>query len=369
MKGYLLLETGDWFSGTWIGADVEMSGEVVFQTGMTGYQEVITDPSYAGQIVNFTYPLIGNYGINTIDDQSIRPHIQGVIVAELCRQPSHSQYSQTFEEVLQKHHIPGLSGIDTRELTKIIRKHGSLMGTISRTNDPEKIAALRSNKLHDASKIINEKEPIVDQITIKKPHYYSGNGPHVVVIDYGSKFSIIESLRSLGCAVTVVPSYYSAEAIRSIQPDGIVFSNGPGDPKQLKDRLEDIKQLALNYPTLGICLGHQALGLAFGGDTQKLPFGHRGVNHPVINLRTKKVWITSQNHGYIIKENSLKNTDLFVTHRNVNDKSVEGMKHRYLPIQSVQFHPEAHPGPVEAFAIFQDFVDQCTVNKGVIQYV
>jgi len=369
MKGYLLLETGDWFEGEWIGAEVESDGEVVFQTGMTGYQEVITDPSYAGQIVNFTYPLIGNYGINTLDDQSIRPHVAGVIVAELCKQPSHSQYTQTFEQVLKKYQIPGLAGIDTRELTKIIRVHGTLYGTISRTIDMEKIEELKVKKLALAEGIKNGvKDPFVKQVTTKTPLYYPGEGPHVVVVDYGSKFSIVESLRSLHCAVTVVPYDYPAKEIMKLNPDGILLSNGPGDPKELTPQLNEIRHLVMNYPTLGICLGHQVLGLALGGDTEKLPFGHRGVNHPVINLETNQVWITSQNHGYMVKEESLKHTDLVVTYRNINDQSIEGMKHRYLPIQSVQFHPEAHPGPIEAFDIFKDFVSQCSVEKGVKQY-
>ncbi len=363
MKGYLILETGDWFEGEWIGADEEMVGEVVFQTGMTGYQEVITDPSYAGQIVNFTYPLIGNYGINTLDDQSFRPHVAGVIVAELCTQPSHSQYTQTFEQVLKKYHIPGLSGIDTRELTKIIRKHGTIYGRISHTLNKEK------EKLGIEAKQMNPFIPaLVERVSTKTPIYYPGNGPHVVVIDYGTKFSIIQSLRSLGCAVTVVPYQYPMEEIRNMHPDGILLSNGPGDPKDLKSLLPDIKKLVLTFPTLGICLGHQILGLALGADTAKLPFGHRGVNHSVINLETNQVWITSQNHGYMVREDSLHHTDLKVTHRNINDHSVEGMQHRYLPIQSVQFHPEAHPGPVEAFTIFEDFVNQCNINKGAKRY-
>lgn len=369
MKGYLLLETGDWFEGEWIGAEIDSDGEVVFQTGMTGYQEVLTDPSYAGQIVNFTYPLIGNYGINTIDDQSFRPHVAGVIVAELCHQPSHSQYTQTFEQVLEKYQIPGLAGIDTRELTKLIRTHGTLYGTISHTLDIEKIEQLKLKKLQNEQAVkIGTKEPLVKQVTTKTPLYYPGSGPHVVVIDYGSKFSIIESLRSLDCAVTVVPYNYPVRDIMKLKPDGILLSNGPGDPKEVKPLLGDIRKLVMSYPTLGICLGHQVLGLALGGDTEKLPFGHRGVNHPVMNVETKEVWITSQNHGYMVKEESLANTDLVVTYRNVNDNSVEGMKHRYLPVQSVQFHPEAHPGPVEAFDTFRNFVKQCSVEKGVKQY-
>ncbi len=369
MKGYLLLETGDWFEGEWIGAEVESVGEVVFQTGMTGYQEVITDPSYAGQIVNFTYPLIGNYGINTIDDQSIRPHVAGVIVAELCKQPSHSQYTQSFEQVLKNYQIPGLAELDTRELTKLIRDHGTVYGTISQHLDMGKIEELKNKKLQREASITNGTElPIVEQVTTKTPLHYPGNGSHVVVIDYGSKFSILDSLRSLDCAVTVVPFDYPVNEIIKLKPDGILLSNGPGDPKELAPQLSKVKHLVMNYPTLGICLGHQVLGLALGGDTEKLPFGHRGVNHPVINLETKQVWITSQNHGYTVKKESLKNTDLMITHANINDDSVEGMKHRYLPIQSVQFHPEAHPGPVEAFDIFKDFVSQCSVEKGVKQY-
>ena len=369
MKGYLLLETGDWFEGELIGAKTDSTGEVVFQTGMTGYQEVLTDPSYAGQIVNFTYPLIGNYGINDIDDQSYRPHVAGVIVNELCHQPSHDKCTATFEDVLKKYQITGLTGIDTRELTKIIRKHGTLQAKITKTLDDKKFNS-SLNKIgikEDLS--INIQQPLVDKVTVKAPVYYSGTtGPHVVVIDYGSKFSIIESLRSLGCSVTVVPYNYPANEIFKLQPDGILLSNGPGDPKELIPWLTDIKKLVTNYPTLGICLGHQVLGLAFGGDTKKLPFGHRGVNHPVINLVTNQVWITSQNHGYTVMEESLTNTDFTVTYRNINDNSVEGMKHRYLPVQSVQFHPEAHPGPIEAFKIFELFVSQCRAAKGEKQY-
>ncbi|TCS83284.1 carbamoyl phosphate synthase small subunit [Tepidibacillus fermentans] len=368
-KGYLLLETGDWFEGDWIGPKQDSVGEVVFQTGMTGYQEVITDPSYAGQIVNFTYPLIGNYGINVVDDQSIRPYVAGVIVAELCHQPSHSQYRQTFEQVLQQFQIPGLAGIDTRELTKIIRKHGTLYGKISRTLDFEQFHHWVLQKKNEEKGIQKgEILPIVERVTTPIPLYYPGNGIHVVVVDFGSKFSIIEALRSLDCAVTVVPYDYPIEEVMKLDADGILFSNGPGDPKELTPWLKGYQRLASSHPTLGICLGHQILGLAFGADTEKLPFGHRGVNHPVINLETGQIWITSQNHGYVVNEKSLEKTDFVVTYRNVNDQSVEGMKHRYLPIQSVQFHPEAHPGPIEAFEIFKDFVETCKQAKGVRQY-
>ncbi|KXG44434.1 carbamoyl phosphate synthase small subunit [Tepidibacillus infernus] len=372
MKGYLFLETGDWFEGEWFGAEVEQSGEVVFQTGMTGYQEVITDPSYAGQIVNFTYPLIGNYGINTIDDQSIRPQVAGVIVAELCKEPSHPQYNQTFEQVLAKYQIPGLSGIDTRELTKLIRKHGSLRGMISKTLDSSLLAdwkrKLELQEQDDQQFSRINLLPLVDQVSTRIPLFYPNQGPHVVVIDYGAKFSIIDSLKSLGCSVTVVPYNYPVKEILKLNPDGILLSNGPGDPKELTPLLPEIKKLVTSFPTLGICLGHQLLALSFGADTEKLPFGHRGVNHPVINLETNQVWMTSQNHGYVVNDESLKKTDFVVTHQNVNDQSVEGMKHRFLPIQSVQFHPEAHPGPIEAFEIFKTFVQLCSVEKGVKQY-
>lgn len=365
MKGYLILETGDCFKGEWIGADNETTGEVVFQTGMTGYQEVLTDPSYAGQIVTFTYPLIGNYGLNSIDNQSLKPHVKAVIVSELWQNPDKKKSIETFEEVLIKNNISGISGIDTRELTKIIRKHGTINGIISKTND----YTFRQENCPCASShasYINH----VQQVSTKKTLYYPGIGPHIVVIDYGCKYSIVESLLKLNCEITVVPYNYPINEIKKLKPDGLLLSNGPGDPKDLSIHLKDIKGLATNYPTLGICLGHQILALAFGADTEKLPFGHRGVNHPVLNLENNKVWITSQNHGYVVKEDSIDKSKFITTYKNINDNSVEGMKHKYLPIQAVQFHPEAHPGPVEAHEIFTSFINQCRcVQEGEKQYV
>ncbi|MGJ7911594.1 carbamoyl phosphate synthase small subunit [Neobacillus sp. LXY-1] len=344
-QGYLTLETGEVFEGVLIGADQDSLGEVVFNTSMTGYQEIITDPSYAGQIITFCYPIIGNYGVNTLDDESISPALSGVIIGDLCETPSHFQSIQKFSDKLKAAAVPGIAGVDTRKLVKTIRSRGTVKGYLSKTK--------QFNFTGDS------KEPLwVDQVSTKKIQYFKNNGPHVVLMDFGYKKSILTALQAEGCAVTIVPYNTTFEKMKSINPDGVLFSNGPGDPMELKKWFPEIQKISQHFPSLGICLGHQLIALAFGAKTEKLAYGHRGGNHPVKELETGKVKITAQNHGYVVKDESIDEKVFDVTYRNVNDRSIEGLKHKYYPIRTVQFHPEAHPGPSDTEYILKEFVAQ-----------
>lgn len=344
-QGYLTLETGEVFEGILIGANNDSLGEVVFNTSMTGYQEIITDPSYAGQIITFCYPIIGNYGINALDDESITPALSGVIIGDLCETPSHYQSIHKFSEKLKEAGVPGLAGVDTRLLVKTIRNRGTVKGILS------------SRKAEVSSKA--EKAPLwVEQVSTKKIQFFKGNGPHIVLMDFGFKKSILSALLAEDCAVTIVPFNTPFEKIKSLNPDGVLFSNGPGDPMELKKWLPEIKKVSQNYPTLGICLGHQLIALAYGARTTKLKFGHRGGNHPVKEITTGKVKITAQNHGYVVVDDSIDSSIFDVTYRNVNDQSIEGLKHKLFPIQTVQFHPEAHPGPSDTAHILKEFVNE-----------
>lgn len=357
--GYITLESGEVFSGRLYGAPLAASGEVVFHTGMTGYQEVMTDPSFAGQIVTFTYPLIGNYGINDADYEAARPALSGMVVSELCMEPSHYRSRYSLAEIAEHFGFPILAGIDTRAITKLVRAHGDLYGVISDTPlGKQELAAMRSK---------HAKKSLVAGVSTSSVEKYPGSGEHVVLVDLGMKRSILESLLALGCRVTVVPFDTSFAKVQALQPDGLVFSNGPGDPADLISYCSEWRKAAEEYPTLGICLGHQMLALMFGGQTEKLSYGHRGSNHPVKELTSGKVYMTSQNHGYVVKEASLDKRQLAVTYRNVNDRSVEGLRHLYLPIASVQFHPEAHPGPDDTSHIFHQFI-QMMRNIGAKHY-
>jgi carbamoyl-phosphate synthase small subunit len=353
MKAALVLETGKVFIGESVGSTGEAWGEVVFNTGMTGYQEVLTDPSYSGQMVCMTYPLIGNYGVNKQDDQSEKVQVQGFIVKEAALNPNHWQLEKNVSRTLAQAGVVGIKGIDTRAVTRIIREHGVLRGVI--TTHIEHLDTLLS-KL----KGWQVPEEVVAQVSTKKIYTLPAterkeNPFHVVVMDFGIKRNILQAMQAQGFRLTVVPYSTSEKQILKQNPDGIFLSNGPGDPKCVQAGIETIRHLIGQRPIFGICLGHQLLSLALGGDTYKMKFGHRGGNQPVQELESKRVTITSQNHGYAISEDSLTQTPLYVTHRNLNDQSIEGVRHRSLPVFSVQYHPEAGPGPSESLYLFDEF--------------
>lgn len=347
--GYLTLETGEIFEGVLIGASKDSFGEVVFNTSMTGYQEIITDPSYAGQIITFCYPIIGSYGINTKDDESIDPALSGVIIGDLCETPSHYQSIQRFSEKLTQAGVSGLAGVDTRLLVKTIRNRGTVKGIISEQTIGQTAFAAFS-----------ESPFWVNKVSTKKVTTYTNQGPHVVLMDFGYKKSILNALLEENCAVTVVPYNTPFEKVKALSPDGVLLSNGQSDPMELKPWFPEIKKISQHYPTLGICLGHQLIALAFGAKTTKLAYGHRGANHPVKELMTGKVKITAQNHGYVVVDDSIDTSVFEITYRNVNDHSIEGLKHVKYPIQTVQFHPEAHPGPSDTAYILKEFASQIT---------
>lgn len=354
MQAALVLETGRIFIGESFGANGEAWGEVVFNTGMTGYQEVLTDPSYAGQMVCMTYPLIGNYGVNGVDYQSKNIQVQGYIVKEVARNPSHWMLEKNLSRTLAQAGVVGIKGIDTRALTRLIREHGVLRGVI--TTELEHLEDLPARL-----RAWNVPQEVVAKVSTKEVYTLSPLGKlepfHVVVLDFGIKENILRAMREKGFALTVVPYSTSAEEILACQPDGVFLSNGPGDPKVVTVGIETIGKLIGKLPVFGICLGHQLLTLALGGDTYKLKYGHRGGNQPVQDLRTEKVTITSQNHGYAVAEASLEGTSLEVTHRNLNDRTVEGMRHTSLPVFSVQYHPEAGPGPNDSLYLFDQFAE------------
>lgn len=349
MKKKLILESGEIFHGTGFGAAQETAGEVVFNTGMTGYQELISDPSYCGQIVCMTYPLIGNYGINRDDYESIEPAIKGLIVKELCDLPSNFRTQITLDELFKKKKLSGISGIDTRRLTRILRNAGVVKGKIvdAETDDNEVIAELKNTQFPTDQ---------VAAVSTKTSYANPGRGFKVVLVDFGSKLGIIRELSRRNCDITVVSQDVTAEDILLMNPDGVMLSNGPGDPEDNPQALEMIRGILGKVPIFGICLGHQLIGLACGAKTFKLKFGHRGGNHPVLDLVQNKVAITSQNHGYAVDQSSLVDTDLVETHIALNDRTNEGLKHKIHPCFSVQYHPEASPGPEDANYLFDDFI-------------
>lgn len=365
MRAILGLEDGTWFPGrTFTGAG-ETGGEVIFNTGMCGYQEILTDPSYRQQLVCMTYPHIGNYGINPEDIESSRIQVAGFIVKECCSAPSNFRSTSSLPDYLQDHNVLGLEGIDTRALTRHIRIHGAMRGFIStQESDPARVVA-KAQELPTMQGL-----NLVDEVTTDRPYFWTdqgpqpvalaevprqwgGTGPQVVVMDFGAKWNILRLLKANGFQVLAVPSVTTAEEIKNLHPDAVFLSNGPGDPAALPDIVHTTALLADSYPVGGICLGHQLLGLALGGSSFKLKFGHHGVNHPVRCLHTGHIEISSQNHGFCVDVSHV--DTLKQTHVNLNDQTLEGFVHSKKPIMAVQHHPEAAPGPHDSNSFFQAF--------------
>ncbi|HHY74553.1 MAG TPA: glutamine-hydrolyzing carbamoyl-phosphate synthase small subunit [Bacillus bacterium] len=356
MKRQLILEDGTVFIGKGFGSNKDTSGEVVFSTGMTGYQEVISDPSCCAQIVTLTYPLIGNYGINRDDFETITPSIHGLIVKEVAETPSNWRSTETLDEFLKNKDIPGLQGIDTRKLTRIIRKHGTLKGAICGIDVDvnEVVANLKKQPLPTNQ---------VATVSTKSAYPSSGRGHRVVVVDFGMKHGILRELNSRNCDITVVPYNVTAEEVLRLKPDGILLSNGPGNPLNVPEAIQMIKAVLGKAPIFGICLGHLLFALACGAKSSKMKFGHHGGNHPVKNIKTGAIDITAQNHGYTIDIDSITNTRLEVTHVALNDDTIEGLKHLDYPAFTVQFHPEASPGPEDSNYLFDEFMNLIETHK------
>ena len=359
-RAFLALEDGSIYEGCAFGIEDTTYGEVVFNTSMTGYQEMLTDPSYAGQILVLTYPLIGNYGVNEADFESKRIQVRGLIVREYCSMPSHWQSTNTLDKFLKANGIPGLAGIDTRALTRRLRFGGVTMGILSSELKPQDaIEELRHLPHYDFTDFVNEvsTKDIYRWQTPADNHSY-----HIVVIDCGLKYNILRILNRLDCSTTVVPSTTEAKDILSWNPDGILLSPGPGDPARLSHLAQTVKQLLGKKPIMGICLGHQLIARALGAKTFKLKFGHRGGNHPVRDLNTGRIHITAQNHGYAVDPGSL-GSSLEVTHINLNDGTVEGVRHRELPVFGIQYHSEGSPGPMDNTHLFERFVEMVRESK------
>jgi carbamoyl-phosphate synthase small subunit len=368
-KAILVLEDSSVYEGETFGASGTAYGEVVFNTSMTGYQEMLTDPSYAGQILLPTYPLIGNYGINEADFESRQIQVRGFAVREYCPRPSHWQSARTLQEFLRAYGIPGVSGMDTRALTRHLRSSGVMMGILSsEMTIEEAVAELKSLPRYDSVDFVR-------QVSTDKPYEWQSHAPatatmpylslrgasatkqsRIAVIDYGLKYNILRILSQLDCQTTIIPCTASAQDVLALNPDGIVLSPGPGDPALLGDMAETVRNLVGRKPMMGICLGHQLIGQALGASTFKLKFGHRGGNHPVKDLATGRVYITAQNHGYAVDADTLRN-GLEVSQINLNDGTVEGVNHRELPVLGIQYHSEASPGPLDNIYLFDKFLD------------
>ncbi len=348
MKGYIVLETGDIFEGDLYNHTANINGELIFYTGMTGYESILTDPSTKGQIIVFTYPFIGNCGINeAMRDVPIQAN--GFIVSEIAEEASHYEAALTLSEYSERHATPFLTGIDTRTIVKRIREHGSMRAVL--TTDPK----------HVPNKHIDE--GAVEKVSVEKLQTFGDGATHVIMIDYGYKQSIVDSLIQKGFKVTVVPYKTSFSEIKELHPDLIIYTNGPGNPIQHQRELTTIKKVASTYPTFGIGLGHQLLALAFGGETERLPYGHHGISEPVIDRTTNKVYMTAQNHSYIVKEQSIEGTGFQLKFSHINDRSVEGLVHESYPIMTTQFHPIGTPGPSDTESFFFSVLERF-LSKG-----
>lgn len=354
--GYIRLATGEVFTGELIGCPKPAIGEVVFTTSMTGYQKVLTDPAFAGQMVVFSYPLIGNSGLELEDRESLRPHVAGVIVSELCTAPSHKGADIQLGQFLAEHDIPVLTGVDTRALVKAIRRHGTVQ------------AVMAQGSVSDYPTVKVDAPPSftssywVERVSSKEKRTYGDHGSHLVMVDFGLKRSLLELFLAEGFRVTVVPFSATFGEIKALKPDGVVYSSGPGDPTALSPWLEEIKQVALTYPTLGVGLGHQVLALAFGAKTSKLKCGHRGSNHPVKERATGKILVTSQNHGYVVLAESVDPEQFEISFCHVQDGSVEGLRHRELPLYTLQFDLDPYDGLYRETSVLQPFLTQ--VRRG-----
>jgi carbamoyl-phosphate synthase small subunit len=375
VQAILALEDGRIFRGKGYGAKAECYGEVVFNTSLTGYQEIFTDPSYAGQIVVLTNPQIGNYGTNPEDNEAVRPFIEGLVVREFSPISSNWRSQQAADEYLERFNIPVIADIDSRALVRHLRTHGVMRGVISliETDTDKLVAKARSIPKMDGTdlaRVVSTKQRYSwDQGPVVYPgepvkEFDPESARHVVAYDYGIKQNILRMLVDQGCRITVVPAETSAEDVLSLKPDGVFLSNGPGDPEPVTYAQESIRQLAGKTPIFGICLGHQLVGLALGGKTYKLKFGHHGGNHPVRQERTGKIEITAHNHNFAVDPDSLKQSEVELTHFDLNDGTLEGLRHKSLPLFSVQYHPEASPGPHDSHYLFGDFVKMMKEWKG-----
>lgn len=363
----LALEDGSVFEGLAYGARTVRAGEVVFNTSLTGYQEVFTDPSYTGQIVVLTNPQIGNYGTNQADSESARPYIEGLVVREWAEQPSNWRSDETADQFLARSGVPVISELDTRGLVRVLRSRGVMRGVLSTDGGDGKqlveearqvpsMAGLDLATRVSTSNVYQWTKPVIPCSPSELLPEAAPQSYHVVAYDFGIKHNILRRLVHSGAKVTVVPACTSAEDVMTLKPDGVFLSNGPGDPEPLEGPIAEIRKIIGKKPVFGICLGHQLLGIALGGKTFKLKFGHRGINHPVLNYRTNKVEITVQNHGFCVDPDSLNQNDVELTHINLNDQTVEGLRHRSHPVFCVQYHPEAAPGPHDSHYLFDDFI-------------
>jgi carbamoyl-phosphate synthase small subunit len=349
LKGIIYLEEGTIYTGKGFGKLGTSVGELVFNTSMTGYQEILTDPSYAGQIITMTYPFIGNYGVNSFESESSKVQAKGFIIKNISNYASNYKSEETIDKLLEDAGVVGIYDVDTRKITKKIRNIGVVKCVISN----EDLSVERYKSMLKGTLIRND---YIDEVSTKEIIHIEGSGPKVALMDFGVKKNIVNNLKMRGCDIRILPYDTNYDTIASLNIDGVLLSNGPGDPMDIYKCTNTIKKIIYDYPTFGICMGHQILALACGGSTYKMKFGHRGSNHGVFDIEKDKAYITSQNHGYAVDLDSVKANDMVLTHINLNDNTVEGMRHKDLPVFSVQFHPEGSPGPIDSSYLFDKFI-------------